>query len=543
MADPALLLLPEKMRKAVDGLLCSTSAEETAEAVRSLNLACGNASLCFLWQKNESQTYHSRIVLALATGLKPATYARLLSRKEDSAAVLLAVDLSLSEDFPDSLLEPLMMQGGLASLLAFLESYITAVPRFAAAAAPRPSSLIAMQRAPHFVVEECLRAICRCLRLLRVGQEFLRLCPAGGDFVLTTAVSLFLPQLCGRDDAYPLHLLHQAAEAMLLTLSGSPGGRSALSTALAGKALVAKLTAGLQHLVAKPHPGNYPELHSLAGLVCNCSASKTLFSAMSAAGVGAQLRALLLTHPLLQRAAADEPIDKSLPRASLLDAVAHFAEHPKWALSLACAAAAAPPSREYAEDVFVALLALGHYHPDAASRQLGMSSALSFARRTAGCEEFPGLLRGWASLGEGNEQITEIDQAMKLMHIKLCVERDAEEAAARYAQLRGWMHDPSGRAAAALAGGSLQSVNHDHIKDVGRHREAGSYTEPLAGGSSGPPTAGRRSSLCIACDVCGKTGVDMKRCSRCMRAFYCSTDCQIKGWNEGGHKLVCKPKA
>lgn len=39
------------------------------------------------------------------------------------------------------------------------------------------------------------------------------------------------------------------------------------------------------------------------------------------------------------------------------------------------------------------------------------------------------------------------------------------------------------------------------------------------------------------CDYCEKTGA-RKFCSKCRKIYYCSKECQVKGW-KGGHKLVC----
>lgn len=47
------------------------------------------------------------------------------------------------------------------------------------------------------------------------------------------------------------------------------------------------------------------------------------------------------------------------------------------------------------------------------------------------------------------------------------------------------------------------------------------------------------------CDCCGKKAEEMesgelKRCSRCDMAHYCSTECQKKQWKEGGHNHACR---
>ena len=40
-----------------------------------------------------------------------------------------------------------------------------------------------------------------------------------------------------------------------------------------------------------------------------------------------------------------------------------------------------------------------------------------------------------------------------------------------------------------------------------------------------------------SCACCGKKGVEMKRCARCMDAWYCGTDCQKEHWKQ--HKKTC----
>ncbi|KAI1394313.1 uncharacterized protein F4822DRAFT_387880 [Hypoxylon trugodes] len=48
------------------------------------------------------------------------------------------------------------------------------------------------------------------------------------------------------------------------------------------------------------------------------------------------------------------------------------------------------------------------------------------------------------------------------------------------------------------------------------------------------------------CAVCGKTEEDggkedsLSRCTGCGLAAYCSKECQVRGWNELGHKANCK---
>jgi uncharacterized protein with PIN domain len=56
------------------------------------------------------------------------------------------------------------------------------------------------------------------------------------------------------------------------------------------------------------------------------------------------------------------------------------------------------------------------------------------------------------------------------------------------------------------------------------------------------------------CWNCGKTaaqvaaaaggaGGGLKRCSRCKRAVYCSTDCQKVHWKSGGHRDMCEQQS
>ncbi|GAB1315114.1 hypothetical protein MFIFM68171_05324 [Madurella fahalii] len=46
------------------------------------------------------------------------------------------------------------------------------------------------------------------------------------------------------------------------------------------------------------------------------------------------------------------------------------------------------------------------------------------------------------------------------------------------------------------------------------------------------------------CESCGKRegrdGGALMRCTGCGEARYCGKECQVKGWNEGGHKADCK---
>ncbi|KAK4199375.1 hypothetical protein QBC40DRAFT_282113 [Triangularia verruculosa] len=42
------------------------------------------------------------------------------------------------------------------------------------------------------------------------------------------------------------------------------------------------------------------------------------------------------------------------------------------------------------------------------------------------------------------------------------------------------------------------------------------------------------------CGNCGKEGEELAKCTGCRGVGYCSKECQVKGWTEGGHKSVCK---
>jgi hypothetical protein len=42
------------------------------------------------------------------------------------------------------------------------------------------------------------------------------------------------------------------------------------------------------------------------------------------------------------------------------------------------------------------------------------------------------------------------------------------------------------------------------------------------------------------CHGCENPGLRWMKCARCTRFWYCSKDCQIKGWQEKGHKKDCK---
>ncbi|KAK3996726.1 hypothetical protein QBC44DRAFT_347511 [Cladorrhinum sp. PSN332] len=44
------------------------------------------------------------------------------------------------------------------------------------------------------------------------------------------------------------------------------------------------------------------------------------------------------------------------------------------------------------------------------------------------------------------------------------------------------------------------------------------------------------------CANCGKESEEgeLKKCTGCGRVGYCSKECQVEGWNDGGHKSLCK---
>ncbi|KAH8671469.1 hypothetical protein BX600DRAFT_496170 [Xylariales sp. PMI_506] len=42
------------------------------------------------------------------------------------------------------------------------------------------------------------------------------------------------------------------------------------------------------------------------------------------------------------------------------------------------------------------------------------------------------------------------------------------------------------------------------------------------------------------CAECGKAEESISKCTGCESVAYCGKDCQIKGWNESGHKADCK---
>ena len=43
----------------------------------------------------------------------------------------------------------------------------------------------------------------------------------------------------------------------------------------------------------------------------------------------------------------------------------------------------------------------------------------------------------------------------------------------------------------------------------------------------------------IACNMCSDTSKKQKKCSRCLKVYYCSTECQKSNWSN--HKPACTP--
>lgn len=54
------------------------------------------------------------------------------------------------------------------------------------------------------------------------------------------------------------------------------------------------------------------------------------------------------------------------------------------------------------------------------------------------------------------------------------------------------------------------------------------------------PQAQQTSTGMRTCGACGTTAPRMKRCSRCLAAWYCSPQCQAAAWKE--HRKACAPK-
>jgi hypothetical protein len=43
----------------------------------------------------------------------------------------------------------------------------------------------------------------------------------------------------------------------------------------------------------------------------------------------------------------------------------------------------------------------------------------------------------------------------------------------------------------------------------------------------------------VACSGCGREFVQLRKCSVCRQAAYCSRECQVRHWKEGGHRREC----
>ena len=73
--------------------------------------------------------------------------------------------------------------------------------------------------------------------------------------------------------------------------------------------------------------------------------------------------------------------------------------------------------------------------------------------------------------------------------------------------------------------------------------EAATAPKAAAAGSStrekGAAGEGRQLEA-RACHACGATGVPFKKCIQCKVVRYCSAECQLRDWREGGHKAACK---
>ncbi|PRW56505.1 ubiquitin carboxyl-terminal hydrolase 15-like [Chlorella sorokiniana] len=46
-------------------------------------------------------------------------------------------------------------------------------------------------------------------------------------------------------------------------------------------------------------------------------------------------------------------------------------------------------------------------------------------------------------------------------------------------------------------------------------------------------------SVRVVCDGCKRTALGLRLCARCRSCRYCSRQCQVKHWKEGGHKQQC----
>ena len=80
---------------------------------------------------------------------------------------------------------------------------------------------------------------------------------------------------------------------------------------------------------------------------------------------------------------------------------------------------------------------------------------------------------------------------------------------------------------------------------------AASAPRPSTGTSSGPSAGPRQAQAhasrkpdastdpCAVCGVRPSPGSKHKLCGGCKAVLYCSKECQVKHWKEGGHKSEC----
>ena len=94
-------------------------------------------------------------------------------------------------------------------------------------------------------------------------------------------------------------------------------------------------------------------------------------------------------------------------------------------------------------------------------------------------------------------------------------------------------------------GASLREIaaladHFDHMRDgKASLKHDGAAMDELA--------SGVQANMCRGCGLrdvsregAGFKRVKMLKCSGCRQAFYCSKECQVRDWKEGGHKEVCK---
>ena len=43
----------------------------------------------------------------------------------------------------------------------------------------------------------------------------------------------------------------------------------------------------------------------------------------------------------------------------------------------------------------------------------------------------------------------------------------------------------------------------------------------------------------VPCSGCGRLAFQLRKCSECRAVSYCSRECQVRHWKEGGHKREC----